>query len=229
MTVVIIIGVLVAFLLPALVRAREQAKATMCQTQLRQIWQATLLYAHDYRDAFPGPTTTGNYGYRRAPGDRTPLDASSRPETYGLAAVLHGIRWDDDLSDLSKLGRGKYLYGRSQVWICPSADDYLREFNNTYAFNGTQTLLERNTYKPDGTLINLAWTTSQRRAKHADQVWVYDNTTMLPGLTGFRGNFTGPGYTVPSSRSPFMAHLGKGRKRYANNVYLDGHYERTFY
>src|SRR3954463_5673762 len=78
LVVIGIITLLIGLLLPALMRAREQAKSTMCQSQLRQIWQATLLYAHDFRDAFPGPTTTGNYGYRRAPGDKTPGDPSAK-------------------------------------------------------------------------------------------------------------------------------------------------------
>ena len=53
LVVISIIALLVAILLPALNRAREQAKATMCLTQLRSIGQAALLYADQWEDYIP--------------------------------------------------------------------------------------------------------------------------------------------------------------------------------
>ena len=52
LVVIGIIGVLVAMLLPALGRAREQAKTVQCAAQLRQIGIAGRLYADDNRDTY---------------------------------------------------------------------------------------------------------------------------------------------------------------------------------
>ena len=53
LVVVAIIAVLVAILLPALSRAREQAKLMTCSSNLRQLINAELYYAQDNSDKFP--------------------------------------------------------------------------------------------------------------------------------------------------------------------------------
>lgn len=50
LVVVAIIAVLIAMLLPALQSAREQAKTTVCQSQLRQFGIAFQFYANTYQD-----------------------------------------------------------------------------------------------------------------------------------------------------------------------------------
>lgn len=53
MVVIGIIGILIAFLLPALGRAREQAKAVKCASQLRSLGQALQAYANFNRGWLP--------------------------------------------------------------------------------------------------------------------------------------------------------------------------------
>lgn len=57
LVVVAIIAVLAAILLPALQRAKEASRRSLCLANLRQIGAATLMYADDNRNCFP------NYGY----------------------------------------------------------------------------------------------------------------------------------------------------------------------
>jgi prepilin-type N-terminal cleavage/methylation domain-containing protein/prepilin-type processing-associated H-X9-DG protein len=53
LVVVAIIAVLVALLLPALGRARENARQALCLANQRQLGLAVTLYVQDYRDAYP--------------------------------------------------------------------------------------------------------------------------------------------------------------------------------
>lgn len=50
---VVIIALLAAILFPVFARARERARSTSCQNNLRQIGLALQLYADDYDGAFP--------------------------------------------------------------------------------------------------------------------------------------------------------------------------------
>lgn len=53
MTVIGIIGILVALMLPALAGARKAAQATQCASNLRQIAQAMMNYSVEFRGKFP--------------------------------------------------------------------------------------------------------------------------------------------------------------------------------
>ncbi|MEL6796561.1 MAG: prepilin-type N-terminal cleavage/methylation domain-containing protein [Planctomycetota bacterium] len=50
LVVIAIIALLIGILLPALGKARSTAQNTICQTRLRGIGQATILYANDHKD-----------------------------------------------------------------------------------------------------------------------------------------------------------------------------------
>jgi prepilin-type N-terminal cleavage/methylation domain-containing protein/prepilin-type processing-associated H-X9-DG protein len=49
MTVILIIAILIALLMPAMIRARAQAKSLVCQSNLRQIFQAALNRSVEHR------------------------------------------------------------------------------------------------------------------------------------------------------------------------------------
>jgi len=53
LVVIAIIAILAAMLLPALARAREQARRAVCISNLKQIGLAMKMYAQDYREFFP--------------------------------------------------------------------------------------------------------------------------------------------------------------------------------
>src|SRR5580765_1112158 len=59
LVVIAIIAILAAMLLPALARAKDKAKRTVCVNNIKQVSLCLIAYAHDFRDKFP----VGTQGY----------------------------------------------------------------------------------------------------------------------------------------------------------------------
>lgn len=55
LAVIVIIAIMAALLIPALSRANEQARATLCRSNMRQVGLGFLMYADDNRDYLPWP------------------------------------------------------------------------------------------------------------------------------------------------------------------------------
>jgi prepilin-type N-terminal cleavage/methylation domain-containing protein/prepilin-type processing-associated H-X9-DG protein len=85
LVVVGIVAVLIAMLLPALKKAREAAKAVVCESQLRQLGTALLMYAGDNQDRWPP------YWYNASPISSVMVE--KQPWTAPLAKYI-GVRPD---------------------------------------------------------------------------------------------------------------------------------------
>ncbi|HEX3628553.1 MAG TPA: prepilin-type N-terminal cleavage/methylation domain-containing protein [Verrucomicrobiae bacterium] len=62
LVVIAIIAILAAIMLPVLSKAEERARLIRCESNLRQIGQAFIMYANDNADSFPTVTLPGQFG-----------------------------------------------------------------------------------------------------------------------------------------------------------------------
>lgn len=75
LVVIAIIAILAALLLPALVRAKQQAQKTTCMNNQKQIMLATIMYCNDSNDLLPYPCWLSSYkgpGWLYGPGGDSP-------------------------------------------------------------------------------------------------------------------------------------------------------------
>ena len=111
LVVIGIIALLIAILLPALRKAKEQANALKCQSNLRTLMQACLMFAADYKSHLPGNDSDYNNPdwWKRCPFIGPPQGATVPPTAVLRmeAAPQNGTIW-------------KYVRNR-QVYLCPSS------------------------------------------------------------------------------------------------------------
>src|SRR5712692_7814212 len=74
LVVIAIIAILAAILFPVFARAREQARKTTCASNMKQIATATLMYAQDYDELFPGSSTDSRFDQKSGPKGAPPVN-----------------------------------------------------------------------------------------------------------------------------------------------------------
>ncbi|GJM24626.1 MAG: hypothetical protein DHS20C16_10410 [Phycisphaerae bacterium] len=131
LVVVSIIALLISILLPSLKKAREQAKATVCLSNLRALGQGIMLYATEYDGRLPGPLHPSLY---REQTDQNYIDRGitnldqikflkERQLTYKLTSVMN------------QRGEAKNVNISDGVSTCPSvervlSDEHFDRFKN---------------------------------------------------------------------------------------------------
>ncbi len=110
LVVIAIIAVLAAILFPVFAEARDKARQSMCQSNLKQLGTAFAMYASDYDGCYPSPGGTFQGGYW--PGGRTIQSAWLLSSGAGLGKDIGGI-WPY----VKQRGNA----GLSNVYSCPKS------------------------------------------------------------------------------------------------------------
>jgi len=85
-------AILAAILFPVFARAREAARKTSCQSNLKQLSTAMLMYAQDYDEKYPFRTnwSTSIAVYHKSPAITACPSFQPAIPAYGYNALLHG-------------------------------------------------------------------------------------------------------------------------------------------
>lgn len=117
LVVIAIIAILAAILFPVFARAREQARATTCLSNTKQLGLATLMYLQDYDASYP----TMNLPEEDIVGD-------TFGELYGLHAGI-GNAAQQRYARLFSVQAQLNPYIKNQgLWICPSDSGAFSDF-----------------------------------------------------------------------------------------------------
>jgi prepilin-type processing-associated H-X9-DG protein len=190
LVVIGIIAALIALLLPALNKAREQAKLVACSSNLRQLADATMLYINDNKGSFPPWCASTTPVTTTKPATPPYWDALIYPYLYGKGPVIAATGMPDYL--------GYQTLHKTTPYICPAVDPstYLQtdaavsaDTWRSYMINGQVAGFGTNGQLP-------AAPAKLGRIRNSTQVVLYMDTTYAVPLGSYDVAFTST--TVPT-------------------------------
>jgi len=210
LVVIAILAILVGLLLPALARAKEGGRATVCCNNMRQLTLALVLYADDNQDYFPWP---GHVDRNLDPdwvwggeSDAAPNDPSqwSRPG-YGFHPEAGSIY--PFVTSQPRVSRAEYYRGGSvdayerthtnliaPVYLCPSSGKQGRALRVNFSMNqrmgADQDLASGRRTSERGVAQTMVENPSQKLLLFNEDPGTMRNAAFYPAGTAAAGDFT---------------------------------------
>lgn len=144
LVIIAVIAILAALLLPALQKAKEQGRAVLCKSNMRQIGLGFLMYADDSRDYYPWPggkaaraNTDPNYAADWCAGGQSSI--SSQPSEWKAAGFGFNAEVGSVFSYVTSQPRQAYNENNKETWPvyrCPSTDELGEALRVNFSANG---------------------------------------------------------------------------------------------
>jgi len=212
LVVISIIALLIALLLPALGKAKEAAKSSLCLSNLRQLVLATTGFANDHDGVFTDPA----YWVDGAPPHRVPSDPTNS-ET-----LRAGQLWD-------------YVGGAEGIYVCPVAAEVLDPPRGSQGNRWVRSYTQNWNVGPDAFFRKPeAEHLTQNSINHPSDLGIYldENTFTIPGwstaplddgyMWGFESMNCMGSFHYPKKIGDLTTGL-------ANLGFADGHADSRFY
>ena len=223
LVVIGIIALLIAILMPALSRAKEQANWVKCLSNMRQIGQAFNMYLTNNKSKFPRPAV--GFG-------------AFTPEDFIYFEDAAPSRLIDD-SPLTPYLGGKPF--KKEVFRCPSDDVAVRRNANAekYSYSYSANYLILRLPPQFGNVYDQVWGPGQTNdtmrvtqvVNSSEKILMIDETaeTVDDGCWAWMGKL-GEGYNVLSTRhmrrQEQLEHKNNPRAGLGNVLFVDGHADR---
>jgi len=139
LVVISIIALLIAILLPSLRKARRQAKATVCRSQLRTLGQGIMMYALDNDDVLV-PARMPNVGDGINWRGHVAGGLKYRPTFLAVMGAYVGVpAFDDPQPEKASIDQegedGDRQNYSNKIYVCPAVADWTDERNGCYGYN----------------------------------------------------------------------------------------------
>lgn len=218
LVVIALIALLLAVLIPSLVRARDEARRVKCMANLRQLGNAFQLYAHDYNGmamplAYIEMTTTPTYWYGREVSGRV------EPQDGFLWLYLSSDLRDGSVFECPQQPSGTYdyaqgtpggltsTYGYNAYFLCPPRSSGWKHAIGGFPWQNVDTTPDRQRVFAFADAM-LVWDGGLKNCALLDPPWIYAG----------EGRWT-------ENESPTTAFRHNGR---VNAACADGHVDSWF-
>jgi len=216
LVVIGIIALLMSILLPALNKARENARQVKCANNMRQIWMACVMYANENKDMLPIPPRVENTSsITVAPSMGIVMDPNGN--IGGIYDYQQGTLWPYI---------SKSVQSRQDVFNCPTDLDAFRPVSRSSTINYTASYQRNFTY---------SWNAQLRGSDMDTSTWnkptgIRLGSIVMPGqkIALVEEQFPNDGCAFIANSNDSDDQLTNRHLKRGNQGFADGHVECIF-